>query len=743
VSYLDRLANERRGRLAAQRLLEQKQRELFAANSELARHARSLSDQIVEHRNGLESARHEAEALRGTTTRALSDLERANAAAQTAQRRLWDALETIRDGFALFDQDHRLIAANGAYLSMFGPDAVLPEGCHYDEVMARLSERILPDATAEERQDWQHEMVSRIGQDEIAPKVIDLADGRHFRLMDRHGTLGDLVCLARDITLAVAREAELQEARDRAEAASRAKSAFLANMTHEIRTPMNGVVGMADLLCQTDLTDEQKLCVETIRNSGEALLAIINDVLDYSKIEAQKLRLYPEPFDLERCLHEVILLLQPSARNKGISVLADYDLFLPTRFVGDRGRIRQILTNLMGNAVKFTQSGHVLARVVGIERDDGQFELHVSVEDTGIGIAAEYLEHIFGEFSQVEEQSNRQFEGTGLGLAITRQLVDLMGGQMWVESELGQGSCFGFRIILPAAEPVIPAHAPRRPVLLKDVLIVTDIQLNRIILQRQLETFGLTVAACQSAVEAQALVASRRFDLMVTECHPTQGDCPAFIDGLRAQGIQTPIALVLADTTQAPRRADVHVLAQPVMRTELYRLLERLSYPDAPIAATSVAPAAAIAEPAPKRRMRVLAAEDNRTNQLVFRKMVDDLEIDLMFANNGHEAVDLWQSFQPDLIFMDISMPGMDGREAASAIRAEEARRGMAPVRIVALTAHAMEGDSVSILAAGIDAYLTKPLKKGQLLDALALATTDAVRPPLAPAATDQPSVRS
>jgi signal transduction histidine kinase/DNA-binding response OmpR family regulator len=734
LSYIERLARERRGRLAAERLLEQKQRELFAANVQLARHARALSEEIVEQRHGLEVARSEAEALRGQTSDALNELQRANAAARTAERRLWEALETIRDGFALFDKRQRLIAANQVYLSMIGEEEMPLAEIAYSDIVTRLAERAFAGDAPEARQAWHQEMIARIAGDEIEPRVIHLGDGRHFRLMDRRGAFGDLVSLARDITQAVAREAELSEAREKAEAASRAKSAFLANMSHEIRTPMNGVVGMAELLCETALTDEQRLCAETIRSSGEALLTIINDVLDYSKIEAQRLKLYPEPFDLERCLHEVILLLQPSAQEKGISVLADFDLFLPTRFVGDRGRVRQILTNLLGNAVKFTQSGHVLARVVGIERGEGRFELHVSIEDTGIGIAAEHLDAIFGEFSQVDSESNRQFEGTGLGLAITRQLVDLMGGTMWVESEPGEGSCFGFRLILPAAEPITTGIAPQRPIRLRKVLVVAEAQISRVILQRQLETFGLAVTTCRSGEEAMAAPGVGAVDLILAE-QSLRLDGAGFVRALRDSGIVTPVALAAAEGAPAPDLPEVHLIAQPVLRSALFRLLEALSYPALPQDSGGRAE-----EVEGRRPMRVLTVEDNRTNQLVFSKMVADLDIDLGFAGDGHQAVAEWRRFRPDLIFMDISMPGMDGRETTAAIRAAEMAGNLSPVPIVALTAHAPDSDGAWILAAGIDRWLTKPLKKSAILSTVtAFAPADA-RPPLPPARPGQPS---
>ena len=731
VSISEKLARERRARLAAERLLEQKKRELYAANTQLSRHARALSDQIVVQRQ-------EAESLKGRTVQVLHDLERVTSQAELAERRLWEAIETIEDGFAVFDGEARLVSANQAYLALFGAGGVRL-GDSYFRVLEVLSQGIA-DLAREDAQDWQHEMTTRLGRDVIEPKVVRLADGRHIRFHDRRGEVGDLVSMAQDITAAMEREAELEEARAKAEAASRAKSAFLANMSHEIRTPMNGVVGMAELLCETALTEEQRLFAETIRSSGEALLVIINDVLDYSKIEAEKMRLYPEPFDLERCLHEVMLLLQPLAREKGLRLVVDFDIFLPTRFIADPGRMRQILTNLIGNAVKFTPAGHVLARVVGLELAGGDYELHVTVEDTGIGIAPDQIEHIFGEFNQVEDQSNRKFEGTGLGLAITRQLVGLMGGAIWVESEVGHGSCFGFRLVLSPAEHTAAGTGPERPVLLKNALIVDEILINRVILQRQLETYGLAVSSCRNATEAlAALPVQGPFDVILVDQDMPATDGPDLAAALRMAGDAAPILFLSSEPDSlADRRCDAtSVLAKPIMRSQLLRVLQDLSYPKSrlPAPAEPSAPEAAAGRP-----MRVLAAEDNRTNQLVFRKMVADCDMELQFAGNGREAVELWRSFRPDLVFMDISMPEMDGREAARAIRAAEASSGLSRVPIVALTAHAMDADRVSILEAGIDHYLTKPLKKAEIVAKIAAFCPGDARTAVPPAAGTVPA---
>ncbi|MEI4473140.1 response regulator [Frigidibacter sp. MR17.24] len=731
---LERLSKERRARLAAERLLDQKQRELTEANQRLSHHARLLSDQIVEQRNGLERARSEAATLKSQTTRALEDLEQATSLARIAQTRLWDALETVKDGFAVFDSDLRLVVANRAWLGFFEGRIAITQGVSYDAVLRIVAERGLLDLEGRDPLDWHHEMTARIRRDRIEPFVIRLADGRHLRLIDRWGADGDLVCLVQDITDTIRREAELHEARIKAEAANRAKSAFLANMSHEIRTPMNGVVGMAELLCETALTEDQRLYADTIRSSGEALLQIINDVLDYSKIEAERMRLYPEPFDLERCLHEVMMLLEPSARDKGVKLVVDYDIFLPTRFIADPGRMRQILTNLVGNAVKFTPEGHVMARVVGLERGDGRYDLHVTVEDTGIGIAADNIEKVFGEFDQVDAAQNRKFEGTGLGLAITRQLVTMMEGTVWVDSTLGKGSCFGFRVPLPVAEPHGAEGPSADPIRMNCALVVDDTLINRMILERQLAAYGIQVTLCGSAEEALSVVdRGQSFDLVLTDHDMPGMDGLAFAERLKEKGIEVPVLLVSSDPADAQQTSAgqvAAVLQKPILRSDLMRTLQSISGA-APVR-TEPPPAPAPPPPAPPRgrAMRVLAAEDNRTNQLVLRKMVKDLDIDLEFAANGREAVERWRAWQPDLIFMDISMPEMDGKEATRTIRTNERLTGT-HVPVVALTAHAMEGDAQEFLDAGMDHYLTKPLKKNAIVERITLHCPADARPPI------------
>ncbi|MEO1139350.1 MAG: response regulator [Pseudomonadota bacterium] len=733
MSLANKLAEERRARLAAERLLEQKQAELQAANRKLGKHAQALSEEIVETRAEVQTVRDENERVK-------SDLTVANQKVEIAERRLWHSIETIQDGFAFFDADSRMIAANNAWMSVFeGLEDVRP-GISYVEILQCVTEEGIVDIGDLPPVEWREKMLDRWQTVAPEPEIIRLWSGEYIKLIDQRSQRGDVVSLALNITDTIRYEDRLKDARAKAEAASRAKSSFLANMSHEIRTPMNGVVGMAELLKDTDLDDEQLLYANTIKNSGEALLVIINDVLDYSKIEAEKLVMHEEAFDLERCIHELIMLMQANARDKGIDLLVDYDLFLPTQFIGDPGRLRQVMTNLLGNAVKFTEQGHVLVRVVGVEtEDDSTTQLHVTIEDTGIGIPDDKIKHIFGEFNQVDDETNRKFEGTGLGLAISEKLIKLMGGKIWVESHQGRGSTFGFSVRLPVAEARNEADFAL-PAGLQKVLLVETGDLNRSTLERLFKALEIDVVSCDSGrVALEKMTAD--VDVVITDHVMPEMDGIELAEAIREAGHETPILLLSSNTGSAeqdPGRAHLQaVLQKPLPRRELFAALQALgNLSSAKAVGTqdgqSAAPDVPENEPEPEvnRTMRILAAEDNKTNRLVFSKMLKALDIDLKFAENGLEAVDLFQSFVPDMIFMDISMPELDGKDAARNIRKLEAENG-GHVPIVAMTAHAMDGDKEGILASGIDHYLTKPLSKAALIEHVQKACPEEARDPL------------
>lgn len=736
MTLANKLAEERRGRLAAERLLELKQAELFAANRKLGKHAQALSNEIVETRAEVATVRDENERVK-------SDLTVANQKIMIAERRLWHSVETITDGFAFFNAENLMVAANKSYLSIFDGLEDIKPGVNYITILQALTEEGIVDTGDLSVNAWREMMTNRWHDPDPDPVTVRLWNDQYIKLVDRRGQGGDIVSLGLNITAAVLNENDLHEAREVAEAANRAKSAFLANMSHEIRTPMNGVVGMSDLLVETDLTEEQQLYVETIKNSGEALLVIINDVLDYSKIEAERLELHPEPFDLERSIHEIIMLLQPLARDKGLNLLLDYDLFLPTSFVGDPGRIRQVLTNLMGNAVKFTASGHVLVRVIGVPNPEtGNADVTITIEDTGIGIANDMVGHIFGEFNQVENERNRKFDGTGLGLAISQRLIKLMGGDIWVTSEENVGSCFGVRLTMDTTDDQTQM-APLIPNGLHHVMVVDDIAANRTILEKQLELLGLTVTSCTNGKNALSQLDST-VDLILTDHNMPEMDGMELAEAIRSRGDDTPIILLSSDpgfAEKEPARKHLHALMQkPVPRKQLFAKLESLGADHSievipPIAeqtadATPIGWSEELATPHDTRKMRILAAEDNKTNRLVFQKMVKELNIDLMFASDGLQAVKMFESFEPDLIFMDISMPKMDGKEATGAIRKLEQTTG-GHVPIVALTAHAMDGDDQGILQAGLDHYLTKPLRKPEIMERIEACAPAHVTPPM------------